>query len=57
MSVRTDEFGDFWADGLERGTYRVSIQKEGYATKELGPIEVDKDLNVGDVAVHRGGQP
>jgi tetrathionate reductase subunit B len=58
VAVTTDEFGDFWADGLERGTYRVSIQKEGYAGKQLGPIEVAKDMNLGDIAMEStGGSP
>ncbi len=55
VTVPTDEFGDFWVDGHERGTYRVSIQKEGYVSRELGPIEVDKDLNLGDIAMHSVG--
>jgi len=53
----TDEFGDFLVDGLERGTYCVSIQKEGYLSEDLGPIEVDRDLSLGDIAMHttKGG--
>ncbi len=47
----TDDFGDFLVDGLERGTYQVSIQKEGYLGKDLGPIEVHRDLNLGDIAM------
>jgi tetrathionate reductase subunit B len=51
----TDDFGDFWIDGLERGAYAVAIEKEGYASVELGPIAVDKDLNLGDLPMHATG--
>jgi tetrathionate reductase subunit B len=54
-AASTDEFGDFWLDGLERGTYLVSIQKDGYVSIELGPVELDKDLNLGDLPMHATG--
>ena len=51
----TDEFGDFLVDGLERGTYRVSIQKQGYVPKEMGPLEVASDVNLGDIPMESTG--
>jgi len=53
--VITDEFGDFWADGLDKGTYLIFIEKDGYAGKKLGPTEVTKDLNVGDIPMESTG--
>ena len=51
VTVHTDEFGDFLVDGLQKGTYNVSIRKEGHATIELTAVSVDKDLNLGDLAM------
>ena len=51
----SDEFGDFWMDGLELGIYSVSIHKEGYATEELGPFELAEDLNLGDIPLNSAG--
>jgi tetrathionate reductase subunit B len=55
VTTVTDEFGDFWVDGLERGIYQVSLQKEDYAKKQLGPIVVDRDVNLGDIAMQSAG--
>jgi len=49
ITVATDEFGDFWIDGLFPGEYRVIIEKEGYLKKELIVDIRDKDVNLGDI--------
>jgi Fe-S-cluster-containing dehydrogenase component len=49
--VFTDEFGDFWVDGLERGVYNVFIEKEGYVTLQLPVVTLDKDVTLGDLAM------
>jgi tetrathionate reductase subunit B len=49
--VLTDEFGDFWVDGLKKGIYDVFIQKEGYSTIQMLAVVLDKDLNLGDLAM------
>ena len=33
VTVQTDEFGDFLVDGLQEGVYAVSIEKQGYVTR------------------------
>lgn len=53
VTVLTDEFGDFLVDGLEQGLYDISIQKEGYASLLLTGVSVEKDLNLGDLAMSR----
>ncbi len=53
LTVRTDEFGDFWVDGLEKGAYAVTIEKDGYAKIEMSAVTVDKDLNLGDLAMRQ----
>ena len=55
-TVLTDEFGDFWVDGLEGGVYTVTIAKQGYAKIELSGVTVDKDLNLGDLAMTPEGR-
>jgi len=54
-TVATDEFGDFLLDGLADGTYRVSIEKQGYAPIEKGPFELTTDLNLGDMPMQPEG--
>ena len=51
ISIKTDEFGDFWIDGLAPGSYDVHIQKNGYIKKELNVDIREKDINLGDIAV------
>ncbi len=51
LTVSTDEFGDFLVDGLQKGVYNIFIQKDGYAKIDLAGVIVDKDLNLGDLAM------
>jgi Fe-S-cluster-containing dehydrogenase component len=51
VTASTDEFGDFWVDGMERGVYNIFIQKEGYATLQLPVVTLDKDMSLGDLAM------
>lgn len=50
FTATTDNYGDFWLKGLPDGIYVLTIEKEGYLTKKLGPIDARTvDQNVGDV--------
>jgi hypothetical protein len=51
LTVASDEFGSFLVDGPDRGTYLISIEKEGYIPIEQGPIKVEDDLNLRDYAM------
>jgi hypothetical protein len=42
-------------DGLEQGIYHVTVEKDGYAQIDLGSITVDKDINLGDIAMKSTG--
>ncbi len=52
VSAVTDHYGDFWLKDLKDGAYTLLIEKAGYLTQKLGPIDADqKDQNVGDVVM------
>ncbi len=52
-SHRTDEFGDFWVDGLSLGKYTVTITNSGYTKKELEVDITGKDVNLGDIPMKK----
>jgi tetrathionate reductase subunit B len=49
-TVKTDDFGDFWFEGIEVGKYSVKIEAGG-KTKTLSDISTEKDVNLGDIAL------
>ena len=50
----TDSYGDFWLRGLKNGVYTLLIEKAGYQSENIGPVDVtQKDLNVGDIPSRR----
>jgi tetrathionate reductase subunit B len=53
ISVKTDDFGDFWVDGLSPDKYSVIIRKAGYPEKKLDADLVVNDVNLGDIPMHR----
>jgi Fe-S-cluster-containing dehydrogenase component len=56
LSVRTDDFGDFWADGLSADKYTVIIKRAGYPEKRLDADLSINDVNLGDVPMSRKGR-
>jgi len=49
-TATTDEFGDFWFEGLAEGTYSLDISASGYTTKTIGSIDtMTADVNLGDI--------
>ena len=52
-STLTDQFGDFWFEGLEPGRYSVLIEKKGYAARKLAAVDTDSDVNLGDLAMRK----
>ncbi len=53
VSVKTDDFGDFWVDGLSPTEYTVVIQKTGYHGKKSEADVVLTDINLGDIPMHK----
>ncbi len=56
LSVKTDDFGDFWVDGLLPDNYTIVIKKDGYTEKRLDADLTDKDVNLGDIPMAREGR-
>jgi Fe-S-cluster-containing dehydrogenase component len=55
VSTVTDNYGDFWLNDLPDGTYTIMIEKPGYLTQKLGPIDAtQKDQNLGDIVLWKG---
>ena len=55
VSTQTDHYGDFWLKNLPDGAYTLLIEKEGYLTQKLGPIDATKkDQNLGDIVLWKG---
>jgi Fe-S-cluster-containing dehydrogenase component len=49
QTINTDNFGDFWFEGLKVGTYSVKVEAKGFATKNIDSISTEKDVNLGDI--------
>jgi tetrathionate reductase subunit B len=51
-SAETDNYGDFWLKNLKDGFYTLLIEKPGYLSQKLGPIDATaKDQNLGDIVL------
>lgn len=49
LTCTTDEFGDFWFDQIEAGTYHVYAEAEGYMTRMLTADATTEDRNLGPI--------
>ena len=52
-TLKTDNFGDFWFERLEPGTYSLVVEKEGYLPRKVESIDASKDVNVGDLELYK----
>jgi hypothetical protein len=52
-TAKTDNFGDFWFEGLKVGEYSLSIEKAGYLPQQMANISTEKDINVGEIALYQ----
>ncbi len=54
LTVRTDNYGDFWFEDMKVDhTYSLRIDKDEYYPQEIRDIRTVKDVNVGDIELHR----
>jgi tetrathionate reductase subunit B len=51
LTTGTDEFGDFWFEGLKVGMYSLSVEKEGYGPHKIGSLSTQQDVNLGDIGL------
>ena len=47
-TATTDEWGDFWLEGLQVGTYSLKIEGGGKSTT-ISNISTEKDVSLGDI--------
>lgn len=47
-TTTTDNFGDFWFEGLNVDKFSLKIEKDG-KSKIIGSINTEKDVNLGDI--------
>jgi tetrathionate reductase subunit B len=52
----TDGFGDFWFEGLKEGTYNLTIEAKGFATKSFDKLSTAKDINLGDIPLAKASK-
>jgi len=50
----SDDFGDFWIDGLRVSTFSLRIEKEGRPAQEIQSVRTDRDVNLGDIELPMG---
>ncbi len=54
FTVKTDNYGDFWFEDMKVDhTYSLRIEKDEYYPQEIHDISTAKDINVGDIKLHR----
>jgi Fe-S-cluster-containing dehydrogenase component len=51
FTTTTDEFGDFWFEGLKVADYSLSIEREGYGPHFIESVNTERDVNLGDIAL------
>ena len=56
QTAKTDEFGDFWFEGLDVGEYSLKVENDGYYTQKIESIKTEKDVNVGDIKLYKKAQ-
>jgi Fe-S-cluster-containing dehydrogenase component len=49
-ATTTDGFGDFWFEGLDVGTFTLTIEGDGKTTT-IADISTEKDVSLGDIAL------
>jgi tetrathionate reductase subunit B len=52
-TATTDEFGDFWFEGLKVSTYSLALEKTGYISHAIPVINTNTDINLGDLEIYK----
>ena len=51
--LSTDDFGDFWFERQEPGTYSLRVEMDGYEPQTIEAIDASKDINVGEIELSK----
>jgi tetrathionate reductase subunit B len=49
LTTITDDFGDFWFEGLDAAVYSLSIEAKGFSPKTIDSISTEQSVNLGDI--------
>ncbi len=49
LTTTTDEFGDFWFEGLDAAVCSLSIEAKGFNAKTIDSISTEQSVNLGDI--------
>jgi len=53
FTTSTDDFGDFWFEGLKVGEYSLTVKKDGFKPHRIESVGTEQDINLGDIALRR----
>lgn len=53
FTAKTDNLGDFWLEGLKKGTFSMLVEKDDYYSQTIESISTEKDINVGDIKLYK----
>jgi len=53
LTLKTDNYGDFWFEKLPVSSFNLTLEKEGYLPQEMKDISTEKDINVGDIKLYK----
>ena len=51
----TNDFGDFWFKNLKETKFDITIEAEGYETKEFKGLDTSEDINLNDIPMKKIG--
>lgn len=53
LTKQTNDFGDFWFEGLGEGTFKLTITAAGFQPLTIDDISTAKSVNLGDLALSK----
>lgn len=53
LVTETDGFGDLWIEGLEQGTFDLTIEAEGFEARAFAAVDSGDGVNPGEIPLQR----
>jgi tetrathionate reductase subunit B len=53
QTTQSDDFGDFWFEGLPQAVYSLEIAADGFKSQTLKDIDTTESVNLGDIPLAR----